>query len=233
MKIKILVFVLLYIILISFIVFAEPSGADITYSSTDVPDPTSPDNRTNDGGTITTLVVDAVQQNIRWKAYIGNITGKLTLDDSAGSTIFEWVLAQEDITGEIYASRSNNVNWSSISCANSTIISSEQTALSMNATSVDSISNTFNETIHPPITVGINTVNNCPATSTFVSSTRQSQGSADFPLVLVQDSTNIIYTTPINPSTTGYDSSLFDFQLILANNPSSSTTYYFYVELGG
>jgi hypothetical protein len=42
----------------------------------------------------------------------------------------------------------------------------------------------------------------------------------------------MIYASTINPSTTGYDGSIFDFQMIVANNPSLTTTYYFYVELG-
>lgn len=97
---------------------------------------------------------------------------------------------------------------------------------------VDSISNTFNETDHPTIRVGNDDFDNCPATSTFVNSEREVQASAKFPLVLLEDTTSLIYVTPINPNT-GYDGSSFDFQMILANDPADTTTYYFYVELGG
>jgi hypothetical protein len=230
-NLNIIFFVFLLVIVSSFVI-AQPSGTTITYNSTgDIPD-IEPANRTDDGGTITTLILDALQQNYKWKAYVGNVTGTLTLDDSDGNTIFDWALAQEDITGEVYSSRSDSVNWGSIACTSVGTINDEHTFLNMNGGSVDSINATFNETTHPPITIGTTTVNSCPATSTFVSSTRQAQGSADFPIVLLHDNSNLVYSTLINPSTTGYDGSTFDFQMIMANDPSSSTLYYFYVELG-
>lgn len=228
-----ILFVLLLVLTLSSLVFAQPTGTSITLEDSDSVAVSPPDNRTDDGGTINTLVVNAIQQNSRWKAYIGNITGSLTLDDSGGNTIYNWALDQADITGEIYSSRNDGVDWGTIACATGGTITSEHTALSMTGTAVDSITNTFNETTHPSITVGTTTVSNCPATSTFVSSARQAQGSADFPIVLIQDSSSLIYTTPINPSTTGYDGSSFDFQMILANDPANTTPYYFYVELGG
>ena len=229
-----IIMTILLVAMLSSFVYAQPTGTSITPISTDSVTVNPPDNRTDDGGTINTIVIDAIQQNPRWKAYIGNITGSLTLDDSDGNTIFNWALDQAEITGEIYSSRSNSVDWGSISCAAGATITAEHTALSMSGTSVDSIANTFNETVHPTITVGTTSVDNCPATSTFVNNARQAQGASDFPIVLIQDSTDLIYTTPINPSTTGYDgTSLFDFQIILANDPADTTTYYFYVELGG
>lgn len=233
---KIVTFLLtaLLVLTMSSLVFAQPTGTDITLVDSDSVAVSPPDNRTDAGGTINTLVVDAIQQNPRWKAYVGNITGSLTLSDSLGNTIFDWALDQSDITGEIYSSRSDSVDWGTISCASAGTITSEHTALNMSGTAIDNIANTFNETTHPSITVGTTTVSGCFATSTFVNSARQAQGSADFPIVLIQDTSDLIYVSPINPSTTGYDgASSFDFQMILANNQLSATTYYFYVELGG
>src|SRR5690606_17372311 len=88
---------------------AEPAGTLITFNQTVFGQAIDPANRTDDGGSITTLVVDALQQTTRWKAYIGNITGTLTLDDSTGNTIFQWALDETDVTGEIYSSTSNSV----------------------------------------------------------------------------------------------------------------------------
>ncbi len=229
---RVAVFVFLVAFISSFVI-AQPTGTDITFNETDVVEVSEPDERTDEGGTITTLVVDALQQNPRWKAYIGNITGSLTLDDSDGNTIFNWALNQSSITGEIYSSRSDSISWSDISCAVGAI-GTEEGVLNIDGSSVDSISNTFNETTHPTINVNNQDHDNCPATSTFVNSEREAQAAAEFPLVLLQDTTDLIYVTPINPSTTGYDgSSLFDFQMIMANDPGDTTTYYFYVELGG
>ena len=209
---------------------AQPSGTSITSNTTDTVTTSPPSSRVDEGGTITTLVVDAIQQNPRWKAYIGNITGSLTLDDSGGNTIYNWALDQSDITGEIYSSRNNSIDWGAISCADPATITAEDTFLTLSGR--DSINNTFNETVHDTITVGTTAHNNCPATSTFVNSARETQGTASFQLVLLQDTTNLIYTSPIKTATTGYDGSLFDFQMIMANNPTATTPYYFYVELG-
>jgi predicted lipoprotein with Yx(FWY)xxD motif len=180
--------------------------------------------------------MDAAQQNSQWKAYVGNITGSLRLDDSAGNTIYQWSLGDSVVTGEIYASRSSSITWSSTNCSNATTILNEQTALGMNASAVDSIQNTFNETTHPGLLVagrGI-TLNTCSATSTFVNSARQAQASADFPELLLQDTTNLIYTTIINQDNQGYlGSTTYDFQMIVADTPTAaSTMYYFYAELG-
>ncbi len=223
-----------FVLIVSSFVLAQPTGTDVTHIVTDLVEESPPDSRTDDGGTITTLVVDALQQNPRWKAYVGNITGSLTLDDGDGNTIFNWALDQASISGEIYSSRSDSIDWGDIDCAAGATISSEESFLSISSASADSISNTFNETVHPTITVGLADQDNCPATSTFVDSARQDQSGSDFPIVLLEDPTDLIYVTPINPSTVGYDGgSLFDFQLIMANNPEDTTTYYFYVELGG
>ena len=59
--------------------FAEPNGLSISSNASETSLTTDPDNLSNEGGTITTLVVSAIQQNSRWKAYIGNLTGQLTL----------------------------------------------------------------------------------------------------------------------------------------------------------
>jgi len=231
----------LFVFILALIVFAsvaeaEPSGVSITSNSTNYGRTSSPGNRTDPGGSITTMVLDAVQQNTQWKAYIGNISGSLKLDDSSGSTIFEWALENAAITGEIYASRSNSVTWGSTACSTLGTITGEQTALSINASASDSIQNTFNMSVHPGFVVAGLSIgaNSCSyATSTYVNSARQAQASADFPIILLHDATNLIYTTILNSDTVGYNGQTYDFQMIVADIPTTAaTTYYFYAELG-
>jgi hypothetical protein len=234
-ELKVLMSVIILLTLAN-LTFANPGGTTITSNSTNLGRTFAPANRTDAGGTIITLDLDTVQQDQQWKAYVGNISGSLTLDDSDGDTIYKWSLDASAVTGEIYASRSNSISWSSAECSNYATIQSEQTALSINDTNTDSIKNTFNYTVHPSFSVAGRTItqNSCNATSTFVSSTRQNQATADFPVVLLYDTTNLIYATLITQDKTGYTgSSTYDFQLIVADNPSvTSTTYYFYAELG-
>src|SRR3989344_5968520 len=67
------------------------------------------------GGYIFTANLNSLQQDTRWKAYVGNVTGTLTLDDADDNTIFQWSLTS--VTGEVYATRaSGSINWSGINC---------------------------------------------------------------------------------------------------------------------
>ena len=84
--------------------------------------------------------VTATVQNTRWKAFIGWVNGMFTLDDSGGSSIYDWSISV--ITGEVYATRASGaVSWGDIGCANSTVIDAEDVALEH--TGEDNISSTF------------------------------------------------------------------------------------------
>jgi hypothetical protein len=221
---------------IAFFVSADPSGSSITYNITDSGATATASNRTDAGGTITSLILDAVQQNSKWKAYVGNITGALTLDDSNGNTIFDWSLSAAGITGEIYASRSNSPSWSLVNCSTPATIATEHTAIGFNPNAIDSINATFNETTHAAMVSAGKTIaaNTCNSTSTYVNSTRQAQASSYFPELLLHDTTNLIYATPIRQDTVGFNNlTNVDFQMIVADDPTvTSTTYFFYAEIG-
>jgi hypothetical protein len=123
--------------------------------------------------TITTLALSAVQQDQQWKAYVGNVTGILTLRDSTNYAIYEWPLTGATIAGEVFASRSNSVVWSNITCANSTLIAAEEVFHNMTPGSVDSINLTFNYTLHAAMQIGPKIIpeSNCSVTATYVNNT--------------------------------------------------------------
>jgi hypothetical protein len=212
---------------------AQPTGVDISGNITETAGSVPPADRTDEGGTITTMILDVLQQNPRWKAYVGNPTGVLTLDDASGQSIFRWELGAETLTGEVYISRSDAVSWGDIACSNQTLIDDEDVFLGFSGTSADSVNRTFNETTHPTITVGTTPLDNCRSTSTYVNSTAQPQGSADFPLVLIQDTSNLVYATPINQGSDSYNTGTqAEFQAIVPDQVGDTTTYYFYAEIG-
>ena len=96
------------------------------------------------GGYIAALNLSASIQNTHWKAFVGWITAGFTLDDSAGSTIYDWSLAVT--SGRVYATRdSSTIEWNSIQCANvSTTLAAEDLALSHNISlRQDTINMTF------------------------------------------------------------------------------------------
>jgi len=230
---------IIFIMSVSFFAFqvkAEPSGAAISTNSSSTASSVFPDNMSDAGGTINTLLLTTVQQNNNWKAYVGNISGILTLDDADGFTIFQWALGNAEVTGELYVSRSNNVSWSALNCSDQALIASEQTLIGFVASSVDNINNTFNYTTHAPITVAGRTIsgNTCRSTATFVSDASQDISSADFPEVLLASGADLVYVSPLNDDSSAYATGeIVDFQIIVPDDVTiATTTYYFYIELG-
>ncbi|MFH1649719.1 MAG: hypothetical protein ABIA93_04175 [Candidatus Woesearchaeota archaeon] len=216
---------------------AEPGGPDLTYIGNSSLDTSTPANRTDSGGAIHTISISAILQDQMWKAYVGNITGLLTLDDANGYTIYDWTLAAP--TGEVYITRDSSVSWGSINCSNATHILTEQSSFLMQPTAVDNINKTFNETIHASFLVGtLNmTESSCQTAYTYVNDSKQTGDlSNPFQEVLLSDGSNLIYTTIIEADEMGYDpGQTYDFQAIVAENASSTApdaTYFFFVELG-
>ena len=210
-------------------------------------------NESTGGGYIYTYIFDAVEQNQRWKAYVGNVTGTLTLDDANSYSIYDWDLGT--VTGEIYATRSSaTVSWTSVNCSwgftgnftNMTILLSEDSALQH--TRKDNITNTFdNQRNHSAFSVGDNAIpaDSCYSIFTFVNNTRQTT-TTYFPEVVLYDGTNetngkVIYAAIVENDKRGYngndpvDNATYDFQMIVpevgTDSWASSTPYYFYVEL--
>jgi hypothetical protein len=227
-----LLFLLSFINLTSALPTGVSISSNVTESKADLPAPS----RTDGGGTITTMEMDVVQQNDRWKAYLGNLTGALSLSDSSGKSIFAWSMAIEDLTGEVYVSRNGSIDWEiTVECANLTHIEDEDTYMGFNSSVIDSVNKTFNSTLHPLLVVGTTTIleNTCNATSTYVNATAEDQASASYPVVLLVSSESTIYVTPINKGAQSYDNeTTADFQIIVPDKVGETTEYYFYAEIG-
>ena len=89
-KTLIVIFAVFLLAMAAFISYADPSGTTISSNTTSTAPTLPPASRNDSGGTITTMILNTIQQNAKWKAYIGNITGSLTLDDANNKTIFDW-----------------------------------------------------------------------------------------------------------------------------------------------
>lgn len=228
--------IMLTLLITTSLVFAAPEGVNIVSNTTEVPAGNPATAITTAGGSFTTLVLNGTFQNPRWKAYVGNISGALTLDDSTASTIYDWDLTV--ITGEVYASRSNSVSWSNMACADNATLNAEETAINFDMAKVDSINNTFNNSVHKSFMVAGQTItaSTCRAIATYVNDAEQVvDENADFQQILMEDSVQIIYAGLLEQDAVGYDGiSTYDFQMILPDDETSGvdTTYYFYAELG-
>ncbi len=234
-----LVFATLIIVGYFAIIFvnALPTGASLTNISTLGAPVRTAGNRTDTRGTITTILFDVIQQDQYWKAYVGNISGRLTLDNPSGFTIYEWALAGVNKSGEVYVSRASNIDFEAIFCANDLNVSSEHLFYNMTFSQADNINKTFNYTSHSEFYTG-NThfiVNDCRSTATYVSDAAQvMNGNQQFQEILLMDgANNLVYTTIIGTSI-GYDGNNYDFQILVPDSGIrvTPTTYYFYTELG-
>ncbi len=195
------------------------------------------------GGYIFTIGLTGTQQNNRWKAYVGNVTGTLTLDDASTNTIFAWTLTT--VSGEVYASRALNINWTGINCtwigdgyynasagrvnSNRTPEHNENKFLSHTGSS-DNVSATFSTYNHSAMTIGSIRVgkNECFSAQTRqrdVVQTFTDSDNANFTEILLYDgalnksSGNLVYASFIYQDANGYTllgtNETYDFQMIV------------------
>lgn len=215
---------------------ATPQGPDVLNISTNETKGSVGAKMVNiSGGYIASMNLSATVQNIRWKAFVGQVTGLFTLDDASGSTIFDWTLTS--ITGRIYATRnSSSITWSNINCSNLAFLENEN--YKMNHTNAnDNITATFNMTAGAThggfFAAGVEIFNNsCPTLNTYIDNATQD---TYFQEMVLDDDASVVYATIIETDHNGFDSTDYDFQMIVPENGaagfSGATAYYIYVEL--
>jgi hypothetical protein len=238
---KILIFFEIILLLIMHSYFnqvdasALPQGVSIIYGTTENFTMQPADSHTAAGGSFTTLTLNVTSQTSKWKAYVGNVTGKLTLDNSNNKTIYDWALTA--VQGEVYVSRNDSVNFTSMVCANTTQINSEETILGINSSSSDSINTTFQQKSHKSFVIGgtgLVANSTCYSIATYINDASQaSSENAVFQEVVMSDRTSLVFVTILEDGRLGFDSGTYDFQIIVPDNPTEvSNAYYFYAELG-
>ena len=212
-------------------------------------------NESTGGGYIYTLNISGSIQDQRWKAYVGNVTGKWVLQDVDGNAIYDWPLTSL-IQGEVYVTRkATTVDWTDINCtyfgagattaapntntADRTIEEQENTALGF-TNHDDNVTATFKNRVHTAMSIGTRTIpaNTCYSINTYINGTTQTS-STFFQELALYDGLNktvgsVVYATFVENDIWGFDTSPYDFQLIVPNNGTTTTIvvpYYFYVEL--
>jgi hypothetical protein len=180
-------------------------------------------------GNVTQLNIAGDSISTHWAGFYGNISGNVTLQDSAGHVFYDW--AQIGLpSGEVFASNTSSVNWSGISCANSTKVANIETSLGIVAADGDSVVKTYTGNTHPAFQVGGYSLSGCNATNAFGAAGRNSQ--LYYQVLLTDTTGNPVYTTLINSSATSFTGSNFDFELLVGESDAAGTTpMYFYIEL--
>jgi hypothetical protein len=210
-------------------------------------------------GNVTALTFYSERSTLFWQGYYGNITGRIVLDDASNDTMFAWDLATP--SGELYATNSSGaVLWDNLTCVNFTAdlsdnhrinLSTLSIQYNMNTTadpianmSTDGFNSTFNSTFESILTVGGNRLGdddtdseNCPMLHTFVDNIWQSSNFTE--LMTFDNDSALVFVTFIENSLSGYGTGSddqHDFQIMVPEDgtpgkESSTTSYYFYVEL--
>ncbi|MFH1641758.1 MAG: hypothetical protein ABIC04_02570 [Nanoarchaeota archaeon] len=218
--------------------YAAPDGPSIEYISNETASPRSASIINTTGGSITTMNLNVTAQNLKWKAFVGNVSGRLMLADATNYSVFDWAVTS--VVGEVYASRSSTtVSWNNIGCSNITHITNEERALNHTDNPNDNISTTFATKNHDSFFIGTTeiTENGCYSIHTNVNNQTQD---TDFEEVILYDGTgisdgDIVFATILEQDTLGFDNGRYDFQMIVPEvalaSWTSSTAYYFYAEL--
>jgi len=181
-------------------------------------------------GNVTELNISGQAITDHWAGFYGEISGNLTLENANGDVFYDWT-GLNTLAGEVFASTTSTVEWDGIGCANSSEISAIEASLGISGTDADNIASTYSNNNHPTFDVGTVTgISGCNSTNTYVNSGPSTN--AFYQILLTDTSGDAVYTTLINESTTGFDSSTHDFQLLVGESDAAgTTTLYFYIEL--
>ncbi|MDA3836418.1 MAG: hypothetical protein PF542_02235 [Nanoarchaeota archaeon] len=231
--ILLLVATLMVVTSLMFITAVTPTGTDgLVYGVNETKSVTAGTEVNISGGVISTFNLTANMQNPRWKAFVGNVIGSFTLDDSSANTIYDWTLAS--VTGRIYATtKLTTPTWGSIACASTADLETENTAMSHSGAN-DNITATFSDVTHGLFFAAGIQINANQCTHT-VNPYVGDVSTTAFEEVALWDGGNAVYAGLLEEDATGYDGTAYDFQMIVpengANGFSGSTAYYLYVEL--
>jgi hypothetical protein len=183
------------------------------------------------GGYISTLNMSLKMQDVKWKAFIGDVSGKFTLDDASGSTIFDWTLSTTN--GKVFATRNDStINWANINCSNLSLMEEENYEIN-HTNRDDNITKTFNNRTHSEFTVSTATIyaDSCPTVHAYVNNATSNK----FQEMVLSDKISTVFATILEQNEVGYNGVRYDFQMIVPENGASIftgwTPYYIYVEI--
>lgn len=188
------------------------------------------DTLTAQAGNVTNINIDSKTITDYWTGFYGDVTGTISLENTAGNVFYNWSLATP--SGEVYATRGSSVTWASVNCSPAARAEAEDTAVGMTQTDTDSVNKTFYRGgNHSAFSIGGGTTFTADMcdyrTNAFDATGAQI---TDFDQIMLNDSTSAVYTTIIQDEQAGFDSGTYDFELLVPSTISGET-YYFYVEI--
>lgn len=209
-------------------------------------------------GNVSSLVIHSTIATEAWQGYYGNVTGKIILADGNNYTFYDWDNPRPK--GEVYASNGSGVDWPNIYCMNVSHFRNKggegtedggNVAYTVNMTQIeqiwgindtdrDGLNETFNDTYTDAtgFTVGpvtIDVLDGCSMAHPYSNETYMD----DWQELLLSDNASLVFTAIIRDDGDGFQpgsGDIADFQMLVLENghtgfESTTTTYYFYVEL--
>jgi len=242
------IFALMVLVMLSYVVFAEPQGPGTVQNVTPERRTTGIDTTAGiavqaQAGNVTALNINSTRLTSRWQGYYGNITGVITLDDANNNTLYNWRIASPQ--GEIYAvNHSTTPTWANVDCFNysdstqNVTFAELESSLGLAPADRDGVNETFNLTYTGSFSAGTKTItagDECPIASLFVSDAYSGVRFNETILFQNQSDDMVIYAALLEQDQTGFQggSSTLDFEMIVGENGDSTeaTIYYFFVEL--
>ena len=209
-------------------------------------------------GNVTEVDLNGFTTTQSWQGYYGNVTGTIVLSDGGNHQLYNWSDASPK--GEVYASTNDSLIWTNIQCFNYTATGTYAddsanrggtSQFGMNLTqlessynipldAVDSVNNTFNlNGTGNHATFYTNNLQfgdgTCHSTRLYTNTGTGEAGKFEEVLLYDPDTRSVVYTTILNQDILGFDNRTHDFEMIVPEDghkaDTSTTTYYFYVEL--
>jgi hypothetical protein len=180
-------------------------------------------------GNVTELDIVSSSNSQTWAGYFGNVSGTITLENGAGDVMYNWSAANP--TGEVLASTGSSVTWANIACATAANITAMESTFNIPADAADNITETFTAT-DGAVTIAGQSLSSCRKLEVF---DETGSGSADFTEVLLHDGTDPVFASILADDALGFDNNAHDFEMLVLEDghgtDTSTTNYYFYVEL--
>ncbi|MGY4884299.1 MAG: hypothetical protein ACP5NZ_01845 [Nanobdellota archaeon] len=239
---------LLIVFLSATVIAVEPFGANVVnLTSQRAP----ADNATSAeaiAGNVTELSVTGYSITQSWQGYFGNVSGTIQLADNSDNVMYNWSLASPE--GEIYASTNDSLTWATIKCladekgANFENLEAE---FGIASDDVDGVNETFSLTgthengfglVHDLFYTNNIEFSAGECNSTHIFAASQNATDSTFQEVLLYEPTtsSVVFTSILDEeSPLGFDGNAHDFEMLVLENghliDTSTTTYYFWVEL--
>jgi len=211
-----------FLLVTATVAYAQPDGANVTIVSVETKAANAPGQIVADGGNITAANLFSKQKPKAWQGFYGNVSGNLSLEDATGDIMYSWVVA--NVSGIVLASRNSTITWSTVAGVENCTVDEDLTGKGSEA-----VSNVFT---NASVNFAIGAVNITAACHSYAYVNSAAQA-VDFETIIASatDVTSI-YTTRIEPATTGFDGSTMDYQFMVPDDKKKAvtTTYYFYIE---